>query len=629
MPPRSRRQLLRLLLAGAAGGASLAAAATASTWLSLPAHAAASTPDAWSSMLTWRTADGWYSVAIHASLLPDGRLLLIGLDWPTATPPDSNVKRRSAFGMLPAAPGTPLPTELVPTSLSEPLDATHWVSGNWQVDDTLFCGGHTLTADGRFFSAGGTRDFKSSTQEIITGLSYATVFDGRTWTRVPNGMQAKGSGGGTERWYPTVTRLSDGRLFVTSGLELVLPNAQINLSAEAYAPSTGTWSVLSPFGSVPFEIFSSDYTHTFVLPNMVGSQELLLFGEPGVPVLTSATANAIWNIGNPARPGSDAFQSARRAAGGAWNSADAPNNGAATALLPIRANDGDLGYANGSVVVVGGALQTAFERSIDVYDPRAGAWRASISTQAPRHYPAIVLLPDSRLLILSGASSDPGARHAEYVDPLSGFASSIGSASVGEVRGYHNVALLLPNGSVLVGGGRDVDRDTSLEKPTFRYYYPYYIFADRPRITSAPTSIVHNTHFTLQTTGRAPADMVLIGLGSMTHSFDMNQRLVQLPLLQVTQTATNQFQCSVAAPPNAHVAPAGYYMLFALDGRRIPSEAAIVQLTSPGGAAPTSVSAARATVTPAAITSAIRRATQPQGISGTYVCPLITPLKPE
>jgi hypothetical protein len=243
------------------------------------------------------------------------------------------------------------------------------------------------------------------------------------------------------------------------------------------------------------------------------------------------------------------------------------------------------------------------------------------------------------VLILCGAESDPNASHAEYVDPLSGFASSLGSSDGGEVRGYHNVALLLPNGSVLVGGGRDVDRDTTLEKSNFRYYYPYYVFADRPRITSAPAGLSVAQQFAVDSSGLAPTDVVLIGLGSMTHCFDANQRLVQLKLLQVSQLAAGRYRSTVLGPPSAQVAPPGYYMLFVLDGRRIPSEATIVQVRTAAAASTPRVqsSTARAGRAPqtqagkaaldAAIASAVRRATQSSTVTPGFICPIVGPAR--
>jgi hypothetical protein len=64
---------------------------------------------------------------------------------------------------------------------------------------------------------------------------------------------------------------------------------------------------------------------------------------------------------------------------------------------------------------------------------------------------------------------------------------------------------------------------------------------------------------------------VLIGLGSMTHAFDANQRHVQLALAG-TPGAT------VIGPPDRQTAPLGHYMLFVLDQSNTPSIARISRL---------------------------------------------------
>ena len=68
--------------------------------------------------------------------------------------------------------------------------------------------------------------------------------------------------------------------------------------------------------------------------------------------------------------------------------------------------------------------------------------------------------------------------------------------------------------------------------------------------------------------------VVLIGLGSMTHAFDANQRHVQLALAG-SPTATG---ATVLGPPDRQTAPPGHYMLFVLNQTHIPSIARIVRL---------------------------------------------------
>ncbi len=74
-----------------------------------------------------------------------------------------------------------------------------------------------------------------------------------------------------------------------------------------------------------------------------------------------------------------------------------------------------------------------------------------------------------------------------------------------------------------------------------------------------------------------PAEIVLIGLPSMTHSWDSNQRYVQLEL--VTVTDWSGLRLAVAkAPSLAEKAPPGHYMVFAVSADRKPSIAQIVRL---------------------------------------------------
>ena len=70
------------------------------------------------------------------------------------------------------------------------------------------------------------------------------------------------------------------------------------------------------------------------------------------------------------------------------------------------------------------------------------------------------------------------------------------------------------------------------------------------------------------------SDVVLIAAGSMTHSFDAHQRYVQLAHTKGDTAGV----ATITAPPNRETAPAGYYMLFALDGNRTPSAGRLVHV---------------------------------------------------
>ena len=54
--------------------------------LAFAAPLTAQADDAWGPKTILRAPDGWYSTPIHGSLLPDGRLHLIGIERPTEDP---------------------------------------------------------------------------------------------------------------------------------------------------------------------------------------------------------------------------------------------------------------------------------------------------------------------------------------------------------------------------------------------------------------------------------------------------------------------------------------------------------------------------------------------------------------
>ena len=86
--------------------------------------------------------------------------------------------------------------------------------------------------------------------------------------------------------------------------------------------------------------------------------------------------------------------------------------------------------------------------------------------------------------------------------------------------------------------------------------------------------------------GTSVSEAALVGLSSMTHSFDMNQRYVQVRLMgplftRCTDPSTCEDMYVIQAPAAAETAPPGYYMLFIQDANRVPSVAKILQVTAP------------------------------------------------
>ncbi|MFG0318958.1 MAG: galactose oxidase-like domain-containing protein [Planctomycetota bacterium JB042] len=531
------------------------------------AVALAAENDAWSEVVTWRTADGSYASAVHATLMPDGSVVCVGFKRDAADAAAATEQQRAVFRHEPTPLGAPLPAERVVSEFAPPLDADPLLVPPYLVLDDLFCSGQTLLADGSLLHVGGTRAILSlETEEVsVLGLPYAARFDGVAWSREPNDMITPGPFGEPARWYPTVTRLADGRALVTGGYDVVAPVASFNRSTEIFDPETGTWETHSPSGVPPEEIVNADYTHAVVLPESAPFFDVLLFGHAGSPVLMSLDGAFKWLSSGTPRPGTLA--------------GELPNLGASTALLPLRVDEGEWGYANGAVLIAGGGDPVAHQPFADVYDPIAAAWLSRVDTGVRRHHPSTVVLPDGRVLIVAGHDKQggDGVRRATFIDPRRGFAVTHGAAESAEVRGYHAVSLLLPDGRVLVGGGRDAVTEESAEKVTFRYYSPPYVFRERPRVTKHPKNLQRNVLALVESKGARPVEAVLVALGSMTHSFDTNQRAVEVPIVSSLPTADGWIS-ALAPPADAGVLPAGHYMLFLVDRDRTPSRAPIVRV---------------------------------------------------
>lgn len=557
---RSRRTVLRLLVSAAA--VAVATLPASAETVTLPVM-----PDAWSPAIAFRNPDGTYAAPWHAALLPDGRVFFIGVERETfepGPPTEGSVITPNAFTMRPGQ--APFPGEVVVDELAQPVAASGLRVGGFTVFDSLDCSGHGLLADGRLLTVGGTRGFKADGGGLtITGLPSATTYDGSSWRRLDAETGTPGKSGLTGRWYPTLTKLADGRMLVTGGFDAVTPDSLPNLSTEVFDPATNSFVGDSAFGQTPFDVYASDYPHVFTLPYANAPVDVMVIGETGVPMFHKVGGATNWDLTDLARPGSTPIEF--------------PNHGATSAMLPVRLDNGRWGYANGSVLVAGGAHRSTANHSADVFDPVARTWLPRIDLQVGRHHGTSVILPDSRMLVVAGHEDEgDDARRAQYVDPAAGFAATIGASDGVEMRGYHNVALLLPDGRVLVGGGRDRVIATSGEKASFRYYYPWYMFTERPSVVEAPTEIAYGRPFPVVTTGPEVTEFVLMALGSVTHSFDQNQRSVQLQVTSSTDTAGRRTS-TVVAPPDGATAPPGHYMLFAVTGGRVPSEATIVRVS--------------------------------------------------
>lgn len=194
----------------------------------------------------------------------------------------------------------------------------------------------------------------------------------------------------------------------------------------------------------------------------------------------------------------------------------------------------------------------------------------------PRWYSSAVLLPDGSVMAFSGADRDevvtPGLEIpvtlAERFDPATQTWTAMAEAH--NPRTYHNTALLLPDGRVLVGGHAPINTAylfsidlpgfaPNHRDPSFEIYSPPYVFrSDRPTIASAPAQVSPGQTFTIATPqGNAISKVLLMRRSAVTHLVDADQRAVSLRILSRTAGSV-----TVRMPSLPAVAPAGPYLLF-------------------------------------------------------------------
>ena len=215
---------------------------------------------------------------------------------------------------------------------------------------------------------------------------------------------------------------------------------------------------------------------------------------------------------------------------------------------------------------------------LDMTQP-APLWQQTPAMAFPRTYHNLTVLPDGTVLATGGGQTTGAIDLADAVyaaELWSPTTQTWTTLSNGQVpRLYHSVALLLPDGRVLVGaGGRFFGQVDPTDQYSGELYSPPYLFkGPRPAVTSAPTTANYGGTIAVQTPDAARiASVALIKLGAVTHAFNMDQRYVPLSF------TIGSGSLSVQAPANANLAPPGYYMLFLVDTNGVPSVAPILRL---------------------------------------------------
>ena len=435
-----------------------------------------------------------------------------------------------------------------------------------------------------------------------TGQTYTVLFDPLTQL----GTEALVTQTGHDMFCPGTTNLSDGSILVNGG--------ENGTKTSIYNPSTNTWSsgALMNIGRGYEGNTLLEDGSIFTLGGSWGggaaaaggrNAELwtaaggwkLLTGVPVDPAIGNDPAgvyrgdNHMWLF---TAPNSQVLQAGPSAA---MNWIDTTGNGH---IMPAGNRGDDVYSQNGNAVMydVGKILKLGGGPAYDTGAATASTYAIDINAGvtvrklAPMAYPRVfansVVLPNGQVLVVGGQtfsklfSDDNSVLVPELWDPTTETFSTLPPIAVG--RNYHSVALLLPDGRVMSGGGGLCGAGCVANHADVQILTPHYLLnadgtsATRPVINTAPLTATRGTSVAV-TTDSPIASFALLRVGSSTHTVNNDQRRIPL---QFSSTGTNAYALSL--PTNPSVLLPGYYMLFAINANGVPSVSKMVQVTTSG-----------------------------------------------
>ena len=478
---------------------------------------------------------------IHAILLPTGKILAIA---------GSGYHQSSLSGPYRA----------------QVIDPPTGAAVSYTLPEDLFCGYHNHLANGNVLITGGMLKYDVQNPEgRFLGLASAYEFDvhSNTFQKVQSMVHG--------RWYPTQVLLPNGQVWVHDGLD---EYGSRNALVEIYNPLTKTFSIrYDPNSATTYSPGAdsdlpgagttnyggpgagvSPFTSLYPRMHLMPSGQLLVCGMDHFVYLINPTTGAWTLVGQT--------QYSWRDYGSSF-------------LLPLNNTVAD----RGRVLIVGGqsnyllpATNTAEMLDFNQGTASAPVIRSTTPMNIARVFALPVILPTGKLVLFGGAARDPDEyiHTPEVFDPVTETWSTLPDANVS--RTYHSSALLLPDGRVWMASGTP---DRSTWEHRVEFYNPPYYYANRPQISGRVTTGPYGGTMRIPTSSSNITKVSLLRLGSNTHHYDSNLRLVWL---QITNTDSSGI--TVAAPINSSVAPPGHYMIHILNAQDVPSVAQIVRIGS-------------------------------------------------
>ncbi|XP_024385114.1 aldehyde oxidase GLOX [Physcomitrium patens] len=255
-------------------------------------------------------------------------------------------------------------------------------------------------------------------------------------------------------------------------------------------------------------------------------------------------------------------------------------------MLPLKSDDG---FKSCEVLVCGGAAEGAFSNPTALspasntcgrINPLGdGGW--AIETMPHRRTMGdMILTPLGDVIIINGAArgsqgwgyaSDPVLTPDLY-SPDKAAGERFQTLAPSTIpRMYHSTSNLLPDGRILCAGSNTHQFYTFTgDFPTelrIDAYNPPYLGGTRPAL-EIPGAIAYGGAFTATVTYGGDftvgIQLTMVNSPFVTHSYAQGQRLLKLAASVPVIVGGGKYTVDSTGPPDATIAPGGYYMLFAI-----------------------------------------------------------------
>lgn len=392
-----------------------------------------------------------------------------------------------------------------------------------------------MPANGNILMPGGTRINSDN-----AGVADVPVFNTDT------GGLSRAPDMANRRWYPTTVVLPNGEILVAGGRDVA---GVATNTPEIYSPETNEWRSL--FGA---NMAGLDWSY----PRLWVANDGRVFGisQNQMYFINPLQSGALQRIGNF----SDQYATF----------------GEATAVM----------YRPGKILQFGGNRSAGTNALlIDINGDTPAVRPTNEMNLARNAWANSQVLANGEVMAIGGSKvvndAVTAALNAEIWNPDTEEWTVVSSFKW--PRLYHSNSVLLKDATVMISGGGNPGPVTNYNAEIFS---PPYLFNDdgtpavRPVIDWAPKQGAYGQQITLNTDASQVARVSFIKTSSVTHSFNVEQRYMELPFT----ASDNSIQVGLPALPTT--ATPGYYLMFVINQQGTPSEGVIIKLGDEPGVEP-------------------------------------------